>query len=91
MWQTGEHQSAAARVRDLLATYGSMEDLIQLGAYERGSSPELDRAIQLMPACRTFLQQQPGEVCSFEETTRALSLIAQQWQPIGNHATEATA
>ena len=30
----------------LMATYADMEELIQLGAYRRGTTPEVDRAIE---------------------------------------------
>jgi flagellar biosynthesis/type III secretory pathway ATPase len=37
--------SAASAVRDLLATYKDAEDLINIGAYRRGSAPRIDAAI----------------------------------------------
>jgi flagellum-specific ATP synthase len=41
----------------LMATYGDMEELIRLGAYRAGSSPEVDEAIRLNPAFEAFLKQ----------------------------------
>ena len=38
-----------ARARQVMATYADMEELIRLGAYRPGSSPEVDEAIALHP------------------------------------------
>ena len=38
-----------ARARQVMATYADMEELIRLGAYRPGSSPEVDEAIRLHP------------------------------------------
>ncbi len=48
----------------LMATFADMEELIRLGAYRKGSSPEVDRAIALEPAFEAFLQQGKGESTS---------------------------
>ena len=50
--------------RNVLATYGDMEELIRLGAYRKGSSPEVDRAIALFPALDAFLAQGKEEATS---------------------------
>ncbi len=51
----------------LMATYGDMEELIRLGAYRQGSSPEVDAAIRLNPAFEAFLQQGKGESTSLSQ------------------------
>jgi len=48
----------------LMATFADMEELIRLGAYRKGSSPEVDRAIALEPAFEAFLQQGKDESTS---------------------------
>src|SRR3712207_2492332 len=45
------------KARQVLATYSDMEELIRLGAYRPGSSPEVDEAIALMPQLESFLGQ----------------------------------
>jgi flagellum-specific ATP synthase len=57
-----EHQAAAEEARRLLASYRQVEDLVNVGAYERGSDPETDRAINAYPALIDFLQQGTKEV-----------------------------
>jgi flagellum-specific ATP synthase len=66
------HRSAAQAVRELIATYKSSEDLIQLGAYVAGSNPQVDRAIALRPEVQKFLIQQPEERTEWEDTTQRL-------------------
>jgi flagellum-specific ATP synthase len=63
-----EHLQAAKRIRSLQATYQEAEDLINIGAYASGSNPEIDRAIELHPAIRSFLQQGVMEKVSFTDT-----------------------
>jgi flagellum-specific ATP synthase len=76
---TPEHQAAARKVRAILATYSEMEDLIRIGAYTKGSSPQVDRAIELMPAVEAFLKQDIGQRTPFGETQAALAKIATAW------------
>lgn len=52
-----EHRLAAEKLRNLLSTYYESEDLINIGAYKRGSSREIDAAIQAYPKIIEFLKQ----------------------------------
>ncbi|MCU0847811.1 MAG: flagellar protein export ATPase FliI [Spirochaetes bacterium] len=54
---TREHLEAANKFRELLAAYTDAEDLINLGAYARGSNPTVDRAIDMIERMNTFLRQ----------------------------------
>ncbi len=45
------------KARAVLASYADMEELIRLGAYRAGASPEVDEAIALMPELEAFLAQ----------------------------------
>lgn len=62
-----EHQELAGRIRRLLAVYRDAEDLVNIGAYAPGSNREIDEALRLMPAIRSFLQQGLYEKSPFEE------------------------
>ena len=53
---------AAANARDLLALYRKNEDLINIGAYVKGSTPRLDQAIQKREAIVRFLRQNVEEI-----------------------------
>jgi len=63
------------RARQLMATYADMEELIRLGAYRRGSSPEVDEAIGLNPALEAFLGQDKVESTGLLEGYRRLEQI----------------
>jgi flagellum-specific ATP synthase len=54
---TKEHRQAAGRVRELLAAYEKAEDLINIGAYQKGSNKVVDQAIALQDQIKQFLQQ----------------------------------
>jgi type III secretion protein N (ATPase) len=71
------HQQAASQLRQLLAAYERRRDLIALGAYERGSEPQTDRAIDLMPHLEAFLRQRPTEKSAIEQTVAALRELFQ--------------
>ena len=51
------HQQLARRLKQLVASYQRNRDLINVGAYKRGTDPQLDDAIALQPAISAFLQQ----------------------------------
>jgi FliI/YscN family ATPase len=69
------HRQLAAQARKHLATYEKARDLINIGAYVRGSDPEIDAAINIMPTLDALLQQDVKEVTPFEDTLQQLSLI----------------
>lgn len=73
------HQSAARKLRDILAVYAEVEDLIRIGAYARGSSPQVDKAVELRPAVMAFLKQAVNERSEFDTTKKALERIAASW------------
>jgi flagellum-specific ATP synthase len=73
-----EHTRAASRLRELLSTYREAEDLINIGAYVRGSNPRIDQSIAKIEAIRTFLRQGPAEKSPFEVTRRALLALVDQ-------------
>ena len=52
------HIVARRQLVRMLATYRGVEDLVQIGAYARGSNPEADVAISYHPQIIDLLQQQ---------------------------------
>lgn len=73
-----EQVERARRIMASMAVYRENEDLIQIGAYQKGNSEEIDRAIALRPRWQEFLRQDRSESFSFEETQRALIELAGQ-------------
>ncbi|MGE5707669.1 MAG: EscN/YscN/HrcN family type III secretion system ATPase, partial [Bacteroidota bacterium] len=70
-----EHQQAAAQLREVLATYRSARDLINIGAYAQGSNPAIDRAIALNDDVTAFLRQGVFEPAGFEESLERMKGI----------------
>ena len=70
-------RGAAYSVRDLLATYRDAEDLINIGAYKRGSNPKIDLAIQKIDAINAFLKQRAEDAADFGATQEALVALTQ--------------
>ncbi len=56
-----EHNDVSGDARKLMAIYKENEDLINIGAYSRGSSPEIDTAIARTPQLNELLQQDLNE------------------------------
>jgi len=63
------------RGRQVMATYADMEELIRLGAYRAGSSPEVDEAIRLHDPLEAFLRQAKDEKSSLDDGYRQLAQI----------------
>jgi flagellum-specific ATP synthase/type III secretion protein N (ATPase) len=70
-----EHRSYASQARKLLATYEKARDLVNIGAYAAGSNPEIDIALDALPALTAFLQQNQ-EFSPFENTLELLQSIS---------------
>lgn len=71
---TPEHKDAAGHFRRLLAAYERARDLINIGAYVKGSDAEIDAALAALPHLMGFLQQ-GVEFTPFETTLASLSAI----------------
>jgi flagellum-specific ATP synthase len=69
-------QLAATELRRLMAAYRDKRDLIAIGAYERGSDPVADRAIDLHDQIDAFLCQKVDEPTAAEEAdARLIELV----------------
>jgi flagellum-specific ATP synthase len=66
---------SVTRARQVMATYADMEELIRLGAYRAGSSPEVDESIRLHEPLESFLKQGKGEATSLADGYRQLEEI----------------
>jgi flagellum-specific ATP synthase len=69
---TEEHMEKAKALRLLLAAYIRSEDLIRIGAYQKGSDPTLDRAVEVLPKLNAFLHQHPDEIMPFSTVIKTL-------------------
>lgn len=72
---TPEHLELAARVREIVATYRESEDLINIGAYIKGSSAKIDHAISVIDDINRCFKQGIQEQCRYEDALNELSTI----------------
>ena len=73
-----EHQRCASLVRTMLSAYQENEDLITIGAYQKGSSSLVDRAIALKPQIDEFLSQLSRQSTDWSSSVAALKHLAEQ-------------
>jgi flagellum-specific ATP synthase len=69
------HLQKAQTLRRLLAAYSASEDLVRIGAYQKGSDSTLDKALTLIPELDHFLMQKPGEAAGLAETVERLMAL----------------
>lgn len=71
-----DHKRCASEIKKTMAIYKDSEDLINIGAYVRGSSEKIDYAIDCIDNITSFLQQETGQKVSFEDIhANVLSLL----------------
>ena len=63
---------AIIALRETLATYEKQRDLILLGAYQYGTDPKVDYAIDKIEEVESFLKQRTEDASPFEETVQML-------------------
>jgi flagellum-specific ATP synthase len=69
---SAEHLEQIKGLRQLLAAYARSEDLIRIGAYQKGADPVLDKAIDVLPALNALLQQRPDELPEFADSLKSV-------------------
>lgn len=72
---TKRHFEIATKIRDLYATYKQSQDLIDIGAYKKGSNPKIDEAIDKMPKIDNFIKQGIRESFQFSDIIKMLENI----------------
>lgn len=72
---TDEHKKAAGKLREVLARYTEAEDLINIGAYVKGSNPKIDYALTKIDQVNSFLKQGTFEKVKYEDTVKKLIAI----------------
>jgi flagellum-specific ATP synthase len=73
---TKDMRQSADALRNLMAVYKENEDLISIGAYQRGNNLQIDRAIQLRAAIEAFLAQEQHELVPWDSTLAQLKQLA---------------
>ncbi len=72
-----EHYDLSMKVKDFLATYNEAKDLINIGAYAKGSNPKWDIAIEKIDRINKFLKQGIMETVSMGESLSMLKEIVE--------------
>jgi flagellum-specific ATP synthase len=70
-----DRMADAREVRRLMGALRDVRELIEIGAYQPGSDPTVDRARQLAPAIDAFLQQPVAELTPPEESWSRLRAL----------------
>ncbi len=72
------HRKRAMAFNEILSVYKEAEDLINIGAYVRGSNPQIDHALSKINKLREFLKQDMNEKSDFEESKKHLFTLIEQ-------------
>ena len=72
-----EQKEYANELRRNLAIYRDAEDLINVGAYVKGSNPDIDKAIRLIKGINEFLTQSTTDRFTYSETVELLKKSVQ--------------
>ncbi len=70
-----EHQRAAQQFRVLLNDLAEVQELVNLGAYTRGSNPQYDRALEIGPRLFDYLRQAPGTSTTLPDAVSELCAL----------------
>ena len=66
------------KVKAIMKTYDDAKDLINIGAYKKGTNPEIDNAVKLIGEINKFLIQKVNEKHTYEETVQTLYNIVER-------------
>ena len=67
---TPDQSAAARKIRELLAVYQKAEDMINIGAYSKGTNPKIDLALSKIDRINLYLQQDAEEMVDWETALR---------------------
>jgi len=77
---TANENELVGHARRLLSSYDNMAEMIRLGAYRRGTDPQVDEAIHFQPALEAFLKQGKREATDLETSYAMLAeIFGVQW------------
>ena len=76
------HWERAMEIKGLVAAYAEAEDLVNIGAYARGSNPRIDRALEYIEPIEQFLTQAGSETGSFDHHVQRLMGILAPPAPV---------
>jgi flagellum-specific ATP synthase len=78
---TDDQNDLIRRARKIISTYEDMAELIRLGAYRKGSNPEVDEAMYYYPRIEDFLRQTKGDATDLDTCYRMLADVLKPAPP----------
>jgi flagellum-specific ATP synthase len=72
---TEEQNVIVTRAKRLMAVYDDMAEMIRLGAYRKGSDPEVDTAIRYHEGLENFIRQRKEEASTLDDGYRKLAAL----------------
>ncbi len=89
---TEDEITIISRARELMSVYDDMAEMIRLGAYRKGSDPQIDEAIHYHPQLEQFLSQRKEQAYTFQqgytELATILGFISDEQEEVENENTE---
>jgi flagellum-specific ATP synthase len=79
-----EHMQRAQQFKQVYSRYRQNQDLISVGAYSRGSDPQIDEAITLFPALQQLLRQGMNDAVNWQQSQQRLQQIIDMRQQLQN-------
>lgn len=70
-----KHKEVAGKFVEVLATYKKVEDMVNLGAYKKGSNPKADYAIDMIDRLKNYLKQDIDRRADLSDSIQALYLL----------------
>ncbi|MCB0743051.1 MAG: flagellar protein export ATPase FliI [Ignavibacteriales bacterium] len=76
-----EHRSRSQEFNEILSAYNEAEDLINIGAYVKGSNPQIDHALNKISSLRSYLKQGINEEAIYSNSVERLYTLIEK--PLG--------
>lgn len=73
----GGYMDRVGRIREILSTYQKAEDMINIGAYSKGSNPKIDLALRKIDSVNVFLRQRYDESTGLQAAMSRVNEITQ--------------
>ena len=71
-----EQYQGQSDVRNMMAKFREVQDMLMLGAYVRGSNQEYDRAIAMNPQIKEFCAQRIDEKVTYEDAVKTMMYLS---------------
>jgi len=83
---SAEHLQRAQQFKQMYATFRQNQDLINVGAYSRGSDPLIDEAITMFPALQQLLRQGMDQAVNWQQSDNSLKQVISMRQQLQGQA-----